>query len=623
MGSSSITSNILSINLSNEKISIEHPEDIFYRRYFGGQGFISYYLLKELEKGINPLGPKNKLIFAAGPITGVPIAGAGRHAVGAKSPLTGGYGQAEVGGYWGAELKKAGFDAIIIEGRAKDPVYLWIKDGKVQLRDANHIWGKVTGDVQRILKKENEEKLLRIAQIGPGGENLIPYACVINELRDAAGRCGLGAVMGSKNLKAIAIRGTKRLEINSKDKLSEVRKIFNEKLLKPYSEVFAYGTPVSGTMQKFVQAGNLPIRNFRDGVFQAEGLDPRNVDKELNLKKEGCFACPLRCKKVISVDEKWDYDSTYGGPEYETLAAFGSNCGINDFEAVAKANEICNKYSIDTISAGVSIGFAMECFEKGILTEEETDGIELRFGNVDAMLNALECLCKRKGFGDFLAKGTKRMAEIKGQDTKTYAIQVKGQEIPMHEPRLKQALGVGYAVSPTGPDHMHNLHDTAISNKASIKSFHSLGILEPLPLDDLGAKKMRALMYHMNMRMMENCLVMCFFIPWDLHYLNAIVRAGTGFNTTCWELMKLGERVTTLARIFNLREGITKKDDMLPERFFNPTTSGILSGTSIDKSKFKEALEIYYQMMGWDENGIPTKIKLAELDISWAEDFLP
>jgi aldehyde:ferredoxin oxidoreductase len=620
---SSITSQILRVDLSNEQISIDNPDDIFYRRYFGGQGFISYYLLNELEKGIEPLGPKNKLIFATGPITGVPIAGAGRHAVGGKSPLTGGYGQAEVGGFWGSELKKAGFDCVIIEGKAKDPLYLWIKDGEAELRDASHLWGKVTGEVQDQLKKDHEEKLLRVAQIGPGGEKQVRYACIINDLRDAAGRNGLGAVMGSKQLKAIVVRGTKKLEINSNERLKEIRKYFNEKLLKPYTEIFKYGTPVSGTMQQFVEVGNLPIRNFRDGTFDADGLDPRYVDEEVDLKKEGCYACPLRCKKVVTVDDKWEYDSNYGGPEYETLAAFGSNCGINDFEAISKANELCNKYSVDTISAGVTIGCAMECFENGLLTTEDTDGIELTFGNVDAMIKTLEKICKREGFGDMLAEGTKKISEHLGDSVEKYAIQVKGQELPMHEPRLKQALGVGYAISPTGADHMHNLHDTAISNKASVKSFNSLGILEPLTLDDLGPKKMRALMYHMNKRMMENCLVMCFFIPWDLHYLNGIVRAGTGMNTTCWELMKLGERVSTLSRIYNLREGLGKKDDMLPERFFEPTTSGVLSETAIDKDKFIKAREIYYQMMGWDTEGVPTEIKLAELDISWAAEHIP
>lgn len=620
---SSITSKILRVDLSKEKISIEHPDEIFYRRYFGGQGLISYFLLKELENGIDPLSAKNKLIFAAGPVTGIPIAGAGRHAIGAKSPLTGGYGQAEVGGFWGSELKKAGFDSVIIEGKAHDPVYLWIKDGEAEIRDASHLWGKVTGEVQKKLREENDEKLLRVAQIGPGGEKAVRYACIINDLRDAAGRTGLGAVMGSKQLKAVAVRGTNKLEINSKEKLTEVRKFFNEKLLKPFMAVFKYGTPISGTMQDFVESGNLPIRNFRDGTFQAQGLDPRTVHQEVNLKNEGCYACPLRCKKIVEIDDKWEYDSTYGGPEYETLAAFGSNCGINDFEVIAKANEICNKYSVDTISAGVTIGCAMECYENGILTKEDTDGIELNFGNADAMLKTLEKVCKREGFGDLLAEGTKKISKTLGNSAEKYAIHVKGQEIPMHEPRLKQALGVGYSVSPTGADHMHNLHDTAMTNKANIKSLYPLGILEPLPLDDLSPGKMRALMYHMNFRMMQNCLVMCFFVPWDLYNINRIMRAGTGMTTTSWELMKLGERVTTLARIYNLKEGLDKKDDALPDRFFDPPTSGTLSDTSIDHEKFMKARETYYQMMGWDKNGVPTEIKLAELDISWAAEYLP
>ena len=344
------TNNILRVDLTNKKTYVENPEDLFYRRYIGGEGLIAYYLLKELKVGIDPLGPENKLIFAAGPLTGFSIPGTGRNSVGAKSPLTGGFGEAEVGGYWGAELKKAGFDAIIVEGRAKDPVYLWIKDGEVEIKDAKHLWGKVTGDVQHTIREELGDKNIRVAQIGTGGERLVRYACIMNDLRDAAGRTGMGAVMGSKNLKAIAIRGSEIPKANNKEKLREIQKVFNEKYQKRIAGYFELGTG-GDYMELSASTGNLSFRNFRDGDFtNAKALDPRTLKETFGLEKDGCYACSIRCKKVVSIDSPRNVDSLYGGPEYETLGALGSNCGIDDLVSVCKANELCNKYTLDTIS---------------------------------------------------------------------------------------------------------------------------------------------------------------------------------------------------------------------------------------------------------------------------------
>ncbi len=608
---------ILRINLSNDKISIEHPEEIFYRKYIGGEGFVAYYLLKELKPNTDPLGPENKLIFATGPITGVSIAGAGRNSVGAKSPLTNGFGEAEVGGYWGPELKRAGFDAIIIEGKAKSPIFIWIKNGNVEIRDASHIWGKTTGEAQKIIKEELDDKLVHISQIGPGGENLVRYACVINDLRSAAGRTGMGAVMGSKNLKAVVVRGNKRVKVANKEKLREVRNSFSNNYLKHYKEYFSHGTG-GGVMEMFASMGNLPTRNFKaGGIGSAKTLDPQINKEEINLKMETCFACPIKCKKVVQFQEPWVVDPEYGGPEYETLAAFGSNCGIYDLKAVCKANELCNKYSIDTISTGMSISFAMECFENNILNESDTGGIILKFGNSKAMIQMIEKIAKREGLGDILAEGVKRAAEKIQNGAQEFAIHVKGQELPMHEPRLKQGLGLGYTISPTGAEHMHNLHDTVIANEGSIANFNTFGILTPLQLDDLSAKKVRALIYQMNWGALGNALVMCYFVPWNSFEQTEIVRAVTGWNTSTFELMKVGERIMNMTRIFNLREGFTSDDDILPDRFFQPHTSGALAETAIDLENFREAKNIYYEMMGWDKNGVPSKIKLDELDISW------
>lgn len=612
---------ILRVNLSNNKISFEHPEEIFYRKYIGGEGFVAYYLLKELKPNIDPLGPENKLIFATGPITGVSIAGAGRNSVGAKSPLTNGFGEAEVGGYWGPELKKAGFDAIIIEGKAKSPIYVSIKNGNVEIRDARHIWGKTTGEAQKIIKEELDDKLVHISQIGSGGENLVRYACVINDLRSAAGRTGMGAVMGSKNLKAVVVRGNKRLKVANKEKLRELRNSFSNDYLKYYKEYFSHGTG-GGVMEMFASMGNLPTRNFKaGGIGSAKTLDPQINKEEIDLKMETCFACPIKCKKVVQIKEPWVVDPEYGGPEYETLAAFGSNCGIYDLKAVCKANELCNKYSIDTISTGMSISFAMECFENNIINESDTGGIVLKFGNSKAMIQMIEKIAKREGLGNILAEGVKRAAEKIQNGSQEFAIHVKGQELPMHEPRLKQGLGLGYTISPTGAEHMHNLHDTVIANEGSITNFNTFGILTPLRLDDLSAKKVRALIYQMNWGALGNALVMCYFVPWNPFEQTEIVRAVTGWNTSTFELMKVGERIMNMTRIFNLREGFTSDDDRLPDRFFQPHTSGALAETSIDLKNFSEAKKIYYEMMGWDKNGVPSKIKLDELDISWANSY--
>jgi len=613
---------ILRVDLSRSRVKVEQPDDIFYRRYIGGEGFVAYYLLKELEAGVDPLGPENKLIFAAGPLTGVPIPGSGRNSVGAKSPLTGGFGESEVGGFWGAELKHAGFDAIIVEGRSEDPVFLWVHDGEAELRDAHLLWGKGTGETESLIRDELGDRLIRVASIGLAGERMVRYACIINDLRDAAGRTGMGAVMGSKRLKAIAVRGRKKLEVANSEKIRELARWLNKNLNDVAGNFHNYGT--GAIMVGYVATGNLPTRNFRDGDFpNPEAIDAKTIKETVRVGMEGCYACPVRCKKLVKIEEPWPVDPRYGGPEYETLAALGSDCGIDDLKAICKANEICNRESLDTISTGASIAFAMECYENGILTNEDTGGLELKFGNSEAMVKMVKMIAERRGLGKILGEGVKRAAEKIGKGSEKFAIHVKGQEVPMHEPRLKRALGLGYAVSPTGADHMHNLHDMGLVNAGPfLDKFSSLGILEPIPLEDLGPQKVKALIYFVDWRVLGNCLLLCDFVPWDYIQKIEIVRAATGWNTTAWELMKIGEKVTTMARIFNIREGFKKEDDWLPERFFHPTTSGPLSNTAVEAEKLEKARSIYYEMMGWDENGVPTETKLEELDIGWARKYL-
>jgi len=615
------TGQILRIDLSKNKISIDEPLELFYRRYFGGRGFIAYFLLKELEPRVDPLSPMNKLIFACGPVTGAAISGSGRNSVGAKSPLTGAYGESEVGGFWGAELKRAGFDAIIIEDKAKSPVYLWICDGKVEIKDADHLWGMETKEVQNTICDELGEKSLRFAQIGLGGENLVRYASIINDMNHAAGRCGIGAVMGSKNLKAVVVKGKRAIKVANSDRLGQLQRWLIENMEKEVRGLHTYGTGYK--MDAGLEIGNIPVHNFRDSEFpNIDAISAQTIKETVRVGMGTCFACPIACKKEVKVEKPWDVDPVYGGPEYETLIALGSNCGIDDLKAICKANELCQKYSLDTISIGVTIGFAMECFEKGLLTERDTGGGPLRFGDSNAMLHMVELIARREGIGDILAEGVRRAAEKISNGAEKLAVHVKGQEVPMHEPRLKKALGLGYAVSPTGPDHINNMHDTGLTSR-DLEDLKSFGVLEKVPIEDLGAKKIRMYIYLTNWTSLNNCLVMCVFPPWNNHQKEEIIKATTGWNTTTFELMKVSERAINLARIYNIREGFTEKDDWLPERFFHPKTSGTLSETSVDRKELEAARRTYYGMMGWDEEkGIPTQSKLEELDIAWAADAI-
>ena len=620
------TGKILRVNLSNGHISVEERDEHFARRYLGGTGLIAYTLLKEVPPRIDPFDPQNKLIFALGPVSGAPLAGAGRNSVGAKSPLTFGFGKAEVGGHWGAEFRRTGYDGLIVEGRAEKPAYLWITDERVEIRDATHLWSQPTKESQEMIRKELDDERVRVAQIGPGGENRVRFACIINDLKDAAGRTGLGAVMGSKNLKAIVVRGTQAPEMADPEKVRAIARWLADNYQTLSASLHQFGTGAG--MDGGRLSGNLPTRNFRDGDFvEVVDISADTMKARIGVGMDGCYACPIRCKKMVKVTKPYVVDPDYGGPEYETLAALGSNCGIHDLKAIARANALCQAYSLDTISAGATVAFAMECFEHGLLTLKDTDGIELTFGNAEAMVALVEKIARREGIGDLLAEGSRIAAQRIGQGAERYAIHVKGVEMGMHEPRFKQGLGLTYAVTPHGADHGAGIHDTGYSQEGpGLQAAHMLGLLEPMPLGDLGPAKVRAAMYLQMWRNALDAIGLCLFLPYDYGQAVEIVRAVTGWNTSLWELMKGGERIATLARIYNLREGLTADDDRLPERFFTPPTAGPLheDGAAIDPQALEEAKHLYYQMMGWDaEAGMPHRWKLEELDIGWAAEHLP
>jgi len=622
------TGSILHLDLSSKKHWIENPPGNFYRTYWGGRALALYYMLREMKPHTDPLSPDNLLIFAPSVITGAPAPAIPRYTVCAKSPLTGAQGEAEAGGWWGPELKKAGFDAIIIKGSSSTPVYLYIKDGKVEIKDATHLWGKDTGETQRTIKEELDDDKIRITQIGPAGENLVRFANIVNELKHFNGRNGLGAVMGSKKLKAIAVRGTRPIDLHNKEKVSQVTKEITKRVMdNPLSrDLRELGTPA--VVRGFYEAGCLPSYNWTTGYFkEGENLTAETLNKTILKETKGCYACPIRCKRVVEVDEpNLKVDPAYGGLEYETIAALGSLCGVSDLKYIAKANELCNKYTMDNISTGMVIAFAMQCYEEGLLTKEDTGGIELTFGNRKAVLKMIEKIAYRKGLGDLLSQGSYFAAQKIGKGSEKFIHQVKGQEIPMHDPRLKTGVGLQYALSDYGADHMKAAHDPFFKDKDSVgvKEMKVLGILEPVSPTDIREKKVALFKLLDIYWTVFDILGVCDFgyVPRSvgtMAELLEIICATTGWRTTWFELMKLGERSINMARIFNHREGFTSKDDTLPEVFYYNFKGGPLDGQgAIDKGDFQKALKLRYELMGWGpDNGIPTPAKLIELGLDW------
>ncbi|UCB44447.1 MAG: aldehyde ferredoxin oxidoreductase C-terminal domain-containing protein, partial [Spirochaetota bacterium] len=373
------------------------------------------------------------------------------------------------------------------------------------------------------------------------------------------------------------------------------------------------------------ELGMLPTRNFRYGYFEgAEEISGEKLKETILVGQGTCRACFIRCKREGKVVEPYQVDPRYGGPEYETIAALGSLLEIGDLKAISRANQLCGMYGMDTISLGTTLAFAMECYEDGILTKKDTGGIDLRFGSAEALLEIIEMVAKREGIGDLLAEGVKRAAERIGKGSDRYALHVKGQPLPMHEPRAKQGLALAYAVSPTGADHLEHPHDPCFETDELMKNVHPLGLLDRVPSLDLSEKKVRLFIYLQHYYNLVNSIGMCLLTlqpytdAFTITHLVDITRATTGWDTSLWEMLKVGERFSNMARIFNLREGITSADDILPERLFEPLEGGILKGEALDREEFFEARRKYYGMMGWNpDTGIPSSYKLMELDLDW------
>ena len=616
-----LANKILRVDLSDGRTWTEEQDELFYRRYLGGAGVLAYYLLKAIKPGTDALSPENVLVFAPGPVTGTNMPGGSRLCIGAKSPLSGGIAKCEAGGAFGYELKRAGFDALVVQGKAEYPVYLWIHNGEVEIRDASKLWGQTVVQTQDAIEAELGEKRLRSATIGLAGEKLAAIACIMTDLRNAAARGGIGAVMGSKNLKSVVVKGKTAPQPVDAEKYRDMARWMNTNYMHFGNAARFHELGTGADMVGGNAIGNLPVRNWSSRQFDdVAKIDAAALKDSYRVAMEACPACQIRCKKVVELEnESYKVDRRNGGPEYETLAAFGSLMEINDLAAICRANELCGQYSLDTLSTGGTIAFAMECFEKGILTREDTGGIELRFGNADAMLKVVELIARREGIGDILADGSRRAARRIGRGAEEFSMQVKGVEFGMHDPRLKQGLGLIYSVAATGADHMTGMHDTLFTQEGrGMEGARSLGSLEPLPAGDLSTAKVdRAKNQHLC-RNFGDSLVMCHFSPWTLRQQVDIVRALTGWDYTDFEALRQGERVATMARVFNLREGLTAADDELPKRFFSPAPAGESNSTVIDPEAMRRARRTFYTLMGWDPvTGVPAQEKLEELGIAW------
>ncbi|MDI3535308.1 MAG: aldehyde:ferredoxin oxidoreductase [Thermosediminibacterales bacterium] len=600
----------LRVNLSKGIITEEELPGKVIEKYIGANGLGAYYLYKETEKGVDPLGENNKLILFTGPLTGTIFPSSPKIGIFSKSPLTGGFMDSYAGGHFGAELKFAGYDGMIVEGKSEKPVYIWINNGEVELRDAAEYWGKSTTETREAIKKEVNDDLIRIAVIGPAGEKMVHYACIMVDGTHAAGRGGLGAVMGSKKLKAIAIRGTKNsIKVADEEKTNEiVESIFEEvRTNKVMSETLpTFGTTTATLANN--STGILGTRNWQTEVFEnAEDISHIALKEQLFEKTLSCFQCPVRCVHYCKIKEGEYKGLETMKPQYETVYSLGSLCGINDPKVIAKANYICNEAGIDTISAGVSIAFVMECFEKGILTEKELEGIEARFGNGKAVIALLEKVVAKEGIGEFISLGTKRMSEKLGKGTEKFAIHVKGLELAGHSIRGYKGMSLGYAVSNRGGSHQDMRHIPERSGQFDRRSIEGK---EQLVVDITSTTVIRDTFTYCAM--VEGVIGRVGLTEKHVNIINAVC----GFDFDLEELKTIATRILNLERCFNIREGMDRKDDTIPGRFMTePIPEGPSKGMYTPKEELDEMLDKFYKLRGWDENGIPLQETIKELGL--------
>ncbi|MEW6263952.1 MAG: aldehyde ferredoxin oxidoreductase family protein [Thermodesulfobacteriota bacterium] len=609
------TGNVLRVDLSQSLITIEELDRPSAEKFIGGRGLGVKYLYDEIDPAIDALSPKNKLIFATGPLTGTGAPGASRYMVVCKGPLTGLIAESSAGGAFSTAMKYAGYDLIILEGRAARPVYLWVDDDQVAIREAGHIWGKATTEtVQAVIKETHPEA--KVACIGPAGENQVLFACVMSDEGRAAGRSGVGAVMGSKNLKAVAVHGTRGVKVADKAAfLAAVDQAYRKLDTESTEHFHQVGTPfVTGLAN---ESGVLPTRNYQTGVNKnVKKLSAEFLAVNVSVRKNfglACPACPVACRRIsrVSVPE---FAGQGDGPEYETIGLLGSSCDVNDLYAVTKANFICNEMGMDTISAGSTIACAMELYEKGYLPLKDA-GTPLNFGNAQAVIKLVEDIGLKRGFGAVLAEGSYRVAKRYGHPE--FHMGTKKLEFASYDPRGVQGQGLAYATNSRGGCHIRGeVQDVSLFgvNYWRVTKDHNLGPVDPLRWDDQPPLTVDVQDYFCLIDSSGMCNFM-FFLAVDEDDTRLLIETATGINMGGHQgFMRTGERIFNLERLFNLKAGLTGREDTLPKRMLEePMPEGPAKGLVVHLG---EMLPQYYQLRGWTPEGVPTRRKIEELGLS-------
>ncbi|MCX7844683.1 MAG: aldehyde ferredoxin oxidoreductase family protein [Candidatus Bipolaricaulota bacterium] len=596
------------VDLREGRVAEREIPERWYELHLGGRGLGARLFLEAVRPGTDPFSPDNALVFATGPLQGTGVAGAGRHVVMAISPKTRALADSYVGGFFGHELGRSGYDGIFLVGEAPEPVYLLLYEGRAELRPARDLWGQFTADVERELQRRHPG--VRVAAIGPAGERRVFQACIIHDRNRAAGRPGLGAVMGAKRLKAIAVKGHLEKPLADPQRFARARAEFAQDLLADEGTVRFGELGTARGLTWLSEMGILPTKNFQEGVFDlAQEIGGEKLKQTILVDRDTCAGCPVRCKRVVRTEYLGrEVRPEYGGPEYETLAAFGSLCLVSDLRAIALANQLCNAYGMDTISVGVAIATLMEASEKGLIRER------IPWGDGRAVVEWVERIARREGLGDAIASGLEAWARQVGAD---FVMTVKGVEVPMHEPRGKVGLGLSYALTPRGASHLEGLHDTILEQENPTPELGVTARYDRFALEG----KARLVVLYEDLRSFVNSLVMCVFTTkeagprYNFPKIRELVGYATGLELSPQDMLAIGARNFALLRLYAGLCGHTKAADRLPRRFHEPLPRGASAGRPIDPDLFQKEIDAYYRIRGWDERG-PTPETLRALGLA-------
>lgn len=603
---------LLRVDLKKREIKVESIPELLIKNYIGGSGLATKYLYDEVPAKTDPLSPENKILFATGPFQGTTIVGSSKFSIVSRSPLTRTFAITTAGANFGHMLKKAGYDIVIVEGRSDRPVYLWINDNQVVLRDADEIWGEDAIKTKSLIQDDLSQSQISVLSIGPAGEKKVVIACIVVDDHSFAGRCGLGAVLGSKNLKAIAVKGSQKIEIENEMELKEL----NRKCFKAISSAAKDTYRAHGTANDVVyceQSGDLPIKYWTKSSWPegAQKIGAPRFTKELKAKSWPCPYCPVGCHRHVSFDYKGEHIEG-AGAEYESLGLLGSNCLVDDVFAISKANDLCNRLGIDTISAGSYVAFTMECFEKGYITSQDLQGREAHWGDGEFLIDLIKQIGNKESFGSIFAKGIRTAADRIGKNSKDLTVEVKNLDFPAHDPRTYFSLSINYATGTRGACHTRGYPHVAEIGAMLIPE---VGLTKaPQRFQMEGQSHLAALFQ--DIAVVHDSLVLCILSPMmglTLTDTALLLNYTTGWRMTPQDLMLVGERIVNLQRQINVADGITRKDDQLPSKMFQPGDKGTRKGKIPEP--FEKTLSEYYEYRGWNQNGIPKEEILQRLGI--------